>query len=95
MYEEKFHKLSRAGLRLDEVFACSKYVDDCNADSLLACTKCSVEFVKGTYRASFDEAEPNKFLDMHKSYTHSSRNRKPRIVLRPAIKNMKKEQRRH
>ena len=91
MYESKFNALSKQGLKREEVFSMNKYVDDCNCESLLCCTKCAEDFIQGTYRTNFEQAEPHKFLDMKKSFTREKGDRKPRLVLRPCLKNERRK----
>ena len=67
----------------------SKYVDDVNADSLVGCRPCGVRFIKGTYDIKFDEAEHKKFLDMRKYFAQRKPGERPKLRLRPYLKNEK------
>ena len=52
-------------------------VDDANVDSLLACQKCCILFLQGTYSASFDEADHGKYLDLKKFFTNPPPGKRP------------------
>ena len=65
----------------------SKYVDDANADSLVACRKCATRFIQGTFSASFEEADHSRYLDLVKSFSHPKGDRRPHLILKPAMKN--------
>jgi hypothetical protein len=54
--------------KYEEIWASTKYVDDRNDDSLLACTGCTKRNVDETYAIIFEDSETRRFLDMRKGF---------------------------